>query len=273
MKNLNDPIISIIVPTKDSAGSLDVCLRSVNNQTYKNIEIIVVDCCSNDDTIKIAEKYHSKIYYYYPNMCSQRNLGVQKATGDYFIFLDSDIELSSKVVEECVEKTHEGYKVITFPEIIVGQGFWFKCREIEALCYLGDDTIEAPRFYEKDAFLELGGFDEELNGFGDWDLRERAIRAGYRIGRIKSLTMHYEGKINPINRIRKKYNYGKKAYKYIKKNPKSSFKGVPFLRSSYFANWRLLAKDPLHAFGFFSLKTGETLAVALAIACNRIKKL
>jgi len=271
MKKSKKPMISVIIPTKNSGWILDKCLGSVTKQTYKNIEIVLVDCGSTDDTIKIAKKYGAKIYKLYPNMCAQRNLGTRKAKGDYFIFLDSDIELSSTVVEECVEKTKEGLKVITFPEVIVGEGFWHKCREIEALCYLGDDIVEAPRFYKKKIFFELGGFDEKLNGYGDWDLREKTIVTGYKIGRIKSLTMHHEGKVDPIKRIRKKFNYGKKVNLYIKKYPRGSFKSIPFLRKAYFRNWKLLIKYPIHTLGFLFLKTGELIAVMISIVMVKFR--
>lgn len=267
------PLVSVIIPTKNSGNTIELSLKSLSNQTYKNIEIIIVDNNSTDRTLELAKKYGARFYTKGPERSAQRNYGAQQAQGEYLIFLDSDIEVSPNVVQECIDLVQKGYRVITFPEIIVGEGFWAECRALEALCYLGDDTVEAPRFYNKDVFFNLGGFDEELNGTEDWDLREKAVKAGYRIGRIKALTMHHEGRVNPIRRIKKKFYYGRTMDRYIQKNPHVAKKQIPFFRSGYIKNWKLLVKDPLHAIGFLFLKTGETFAVALAIAIERLRKL
>jgi len=262
-------LVSVIIPTKNSEKTIEIALKSVRNQTYPNIEIIVVDNHSTDRTLEIARKYGARIYIKGPERSSQRNYGAQKARGEYLIFLDSDIELTPNVVQECIGLVKKGYDVITFPEIVEGKGYWAKCRALEALCYIGDDTIEAPRFYNKNVFYKLGGFDERLVGPEDWDLREKALRAGYKIGHIKAVTIHHEGKVNPIKRIKKKFYYGNTMSNYIKRHPHLAKKQIPFLRSCYIRNWRLFIKDPLHALGFMILKTGETLAVILSIVMRR----
>ena len=183
--NKNTPLVSIIVPTYNSAGTLDRCLSSVGSQTYPDVEIIVVDNYSKDATREIAKKCGVRIFLKGPERSAQRNFGANQAKGKYLISLDSDIALSTEVVAECVSKVSEGYKVITFPGIIVGEGFWAKCRVSEARCYLGDNKIEPPRFYDKSVFNEIEGFDESLTGTEDWDVREKAVKRGFRIGYIR----------------------------------------------------------------------------------------
>lgn len=266
--NKNTPLVSVIVPTYNSASTLDPCLSSVKSQTYPDVEIIVVDNYSKDATREIAKKYRARIFLKGPERSAQRNFGAKQAKGKYLIFLDSDITLSADAVIECISKVSEGYKVITFPEIIVGEGFWAKCRALEARCYLGDDKIEAPRFYDKSVFDELDGFDENLTGTEDWDLREKAIKKGCKIGRIRTLTIHHEGKVSLITRLKRKYYYGKTIDKYIKKN-KIAIKQIPLLRSCYYKNWKLLAKDPIHTSGFIFLKICETFAVTAALVMKK----
>lgn len=266
--NKNTPLVSVIVPTYNSASTLDPCLSSVKSQTYPDVEIIVVDNYSKDATREIAKKYRARIFLKGPERSAQRNFGANQAKGKCLIFLDSDIILSLEVVTECVNKVNEGYKVITFPEIVIGEGFWAKCRALEARCYLGDDKIEAPRFYDKSVFDELGGFDENLTGTEDWDLREKVMKKGFRIGRIRALTAHYEGRVSLIARLKSKYYYGKTIDKYIKKN-RIAIKQIPLFRSCYFKNWQLLANDPIHASGFIFLKICETFTVAVALIVER----
>jgi glycosyltransferase involved in cell wall biosynthesis len=57
-----NPLVSVIIPTKNSAKTIEKCLKSVKDQTYKNIEIIVVDNFSTDGTYEIAKKYTEKVY-------------------------------------------------------------------------------------------------------------------------------------------------------------------------------------------------------------------
>jgi len=266
--NKNTPLVSVIVPTYNSAKTLDLCLKSIKLQIYPKIEIIVVDNYSDDNTVEIAKRYTDQVFRKGPERSAQRNFGANQAKGKYLIFLDSDIALSAEVVAECISKVSEGYKVITFPEIIVGEGFWAKCRALEARCYLGDDKIEAPRFYDKSVFDELHGFDENLTGTEDWDLREKAVKKEFRIDRIRALTAHYEGRVSLIARLKSKYYYGKTIDKYIKKN-RIAIKQIPLFRSCYFKNWQLLANDPIHASGFIFLKICETFAVAVALIVQR----
>ncbi len=267
--NEETPLVSVIVPTYNSAGTLGRCLGSVESQTYPDVEIIVVDNYSKDATREIAKKCGVRIFLKGPERSAQRNFGTKQANGKYLIFLDSDITLSAKVVTECMSKVNEGYRIITFPEIIVGEGFWARCRALEARCYLGDNEIEAPRFYDKNVFDKLNGFDESLTGTEDWDLREKATKKGFRIGRIRALTVHYEGRVSLIARLKSKYYYGKTVDKYIKKN-RIAIKQIPLLRSCYYRNWKLLANDPFHAIGFVFLKMCETFAVIVAlVAKNR----
>lgn len=91
-----DNKISIIIPVYNCEKYLNRCLDSLINQTYKNIEIILVDDGSSDLSSKICNEYalkDSRIFVYSQNNqgpSSARNLGIEKATGDYVFFCDSD---------------------------------------------------------------------------------------------------------------------------------------------------------------------------------------
>lgn len=87
--------VSIIIPMYNSEKYLHQCINSVINQTYKNIEIIVVDDHSTDDSIKIINKIKDKRIKLISirknkGVANARNTGIKKATGDYICFLDSD---------------------------------------------------------------------------------------------------------------------------------------------------------------------------------------
>lgn len=257
-------MVSVIVPTYNSVKTLDICLKSVKEQTHPNIEIIVVDNSSIDNTREIAEKY-GKVFIKGPERSAQRNFGARQSNGEYLVFLDSDIELSPKVIEKCMEKVDEGSDAVIFREITVGEGFWAKCRALESKCVIGDDLIEAPRFYKAGVFNEVNGYDTSLTGWEDWDLAQRVRQRGFKITRVNPLTIHHEGKVSLIRRIKKKYYYGKTVKAYVEQHKDMLKKQIPLFRSAYFRNWKLLVRDPVHALGFVVMKILESIATALGL--------
>lgn len=58
----HNPLVSVIIPTKNSKKIIETCLRSISRQTYPNIEVIVVDNYSSDGTIEIADKLGAKVF-------------------------------------------------------------------------------------------------------------------------------------------------------------------------------------------------------------------
>src|SRR3989344_4934350 len=108
MRKTTQDLVSIVIPTYNCQDLIVDCLESIAKKTYKNIEIIVVDSFSTDNTPKIAKKY-GKVYSYgrdpkQKNIFAvplQRNFGMNKSKGKYLYYIDSDMRLSQKVVETC----------------------------------------------------------------------------------------------------------------------------------------------------------------------------
>jgi len=112
--------VSIILPIYNVEPYIEQCLDSIINQTYKNLEIICVNDCGNDNSIKIVEKYKEKderihIIYNEENkgQAISRNEGVKYSTGNFIFFLDSDDYLNLDIIEILVKKQKEkNYDVI-----------------------------------------------------------------------------------------------------------------------------------------------------------------
>ncbi|MDY6866123.1 MAG: glycosyltransferase [Halobacteriota archaeon] len=98
LKDVN-PLVSIIIPTLNSEGTVDACLESIKNQSYGNVEVVVVDGFSGDGTGKIAERYDAKVIESDAKRSRARNIGVKEAKGEFILSLDSDMELTGRVVE------------------------------------------------------------------------------------------------------------------------------------------------------------------------------
>lgn len=250
-------LVSIIIPTYNSQKTIEQCLSSVKRQTYEYIEVIVVDNHSIDATREIAQRY-GKVYIVGPERSSQRNFGAQKAEGNFLLFVDSDMELEPRVVEECAkEALNKDVDAIVIPENSVGEGFWAQCKALERSCYFNNGLIEAARFLKKEPFFEVNGFDENLSAAEDWDLSLRLKKSGFCFSRIDAFIKHHEGRLSLSKTIKKKYKYGMNIGRYIGKNKKESKKQLMLIYHSFLKNYKSLLKKPIITTGLIFMKNCE----------------
>jgi len=265
---MNPIIVSVIVTTKNEEQNIANCLHSIKNSTNfinstnPNIEIIVIDNNSTDDTVKIAKKFTDKVYNKGRQRATQLNFGVNKVKGKYILYLDADMILSNKVIEECIIKCeNKNYVALYIPERIIGRGFWIKVRDFERSFY-NATCIDAIRFVRKDKFLEIGGFDENLDfGPDDWDFNRRIREVG-KVGIISAPLYHNEGEFNLKYYLKKKSYYFKSFDKYAQKWGKDDpivkkQLGMWYRLFGVFienGKWRKLLRHPLLAFGMYLLR-------------------
>ncbi len=96
-------LVSITIPTYNSEKTLKKTLQSVKNQSYPNIELIIIDSNSTDKTLEIAKEFKAKIYTYEGTLLGARKLGAKKAKGKYVLLVDSDHILEKTSVERGVK--------------------------------------------------------------------------------------------------------------------------------------------------------------------------
>lgn len=94
---------SIIIPIYNTENYLDRCIQSVLNQTMSDYEVILIDDCSSDSSLKIAQSYESAHVRILKNEMNSglsvtRNNGIRNASGDYILFLDSDDYINSSAL-------------------------------------------------------------------------------------------------------------------------------------------------------------------------------
>jgi len=183
--------VSVIIPTYNSSTTLLQALESVLNQTYKDLEVIVVDDGSTDDTRKTLELYinEKKITYLYQENqgCGvARNYGASIAKGEYLAFLDSDdywhVEKLQKQIDEFAKNPSavmcytESYVIDPFQKLIwdvvrTSQG---RPRTGKVLPFLifNDFITLSSSMVKISTFKHVGGFVKEydLMMFADYDL-------------------------------------------------------------------------------------------------------
>jgi glycosyltransferase involved in cell wall biosynthesis len=271
-------LVSVIITTKNEEKTIARLIKSINKQSYRNFEIILVDNNSQDQTPEIAEKMGVKVYNFGPERSAQRNYGAKKAKGKYLLFLDADMELSRKVLNECVEAFNKNTNLggVAIPEKSKAYNFWGQVKAFERSIYneKGDPITDAARFFPKKVLFKAGGYDEEITGPEDWDLPEIIENLGFRISRINAWIYHYERISHPLDLAKKKFYYALSAYKYLEKHNINliSAKTIYFLRPIFYKNWKKILLNPKLSLAMFLMLSAELIGGGLGYIVGRIKK-
>lgn len=200
--------ISVIIPTHNRSAVLLRAVHSVLNQSYQNIELIVIDDGSTDDTEMVLAPFvaaNSVHYYKTENagVAAARNYGVSLATGQWIAFLDSDDEwISQKLTEQMNFLSKHPHLLIVYTDetwirndVQVNKknhhqkksGWIFA--DCLKQCFIGPSSV----LLSKKLFQEMKGFDESFQVCEDYDLWIK-ISAKYEIGFIEqSLIKKYGG--------------------------------------------------------------------------------
>jgi glycosyltransferase involved in cell wall biosynthesis len=268
-------LVTVVVPTRNSAAHIGPCLESIRAQSYEPIELVVVDNHSTDGTEELARELADQVLLIGPERSAQRNEGARAGSGDYLLFIDSDMALERDVVAQCVEavRADPARTVVVIPEVSVGTGFWARCKALERSCYVGDETIEAARFFPAELFRELGGFDERLPaGPEDWDLHERARLAGASVARTPAFISHDEGALRLGRTVAKKFHYGGSMGEYMRRHPQLARRQLRVVRPAFVREWRTLAREPVVAVGMLFMKGLEFGAGAAGLAAATVRR-
>jgi len=249
----DSPLVSVIIPTRNSVNTITRTLDSLKRQTFSNVEIIVVDNRSNDGTQNavMSAMPAARLLSAGPERSNQKNVGAQGARGEYLYFVDSDFVLEPGVIAEAVALCEDGGDAVVIhntsdPTV----GFWSRVRKLERDCYYFDPKHVAARFVKRRVFMGVGGFDTELLAGEDYDLHLRLILWGARIRWATNIEYHL-GEPRGLTEISRKHiYYGKFLQRYIRKELPVRLQQLSPFRASYIRNWRKFMKDPRLLAGF-----------------------
>ncbi|HEX6462193.1 MAG TPA: glycosyltransferase [Candidatus Saccharimonadales bacterium] len=273
---MKQPLVSAVVTTRNNTATLENCLKSIVGQSYHQIELIVIDNHSTDNTIEIANKYTKKVWVKGPERSAQRNFGASKATGEFVLIIDSDMELTTHVVESAVHKITEDETTqgIIIPEESFGEGFWAACKQLERSYYVGVPWMEAARFFRKSVFTQVSGYNENLVSGEDWDLSQRVEALG-RLERIDDFILHNEGKLSLRKTLKKKFYYAQKFALYMdqtKSQNMQSQTGIVARYKLFFNEQKKIVRSPHTWLGMLFMKTAEFGCGGLGYIATRLRK-
>ena len=233
-------LISIVIPSYNRCQLLQRCIKNLKKQTYPNIEIIIVDDGSQDDTETVMKRYpDSNIHYYRytPNRgaCYARNFGIQKAHGKYIAFQDSDDFWRPEKLAEQMK-----FLVRTQADMVFCGMYRYEQNGKSASYYpkkrldsqkdifqqlLKENRISTQTILAKRSIFDKVMFDPTLRRFQDWDIALQIAKSGYKIEYIPKPLVISEIQLNSISAtVKSEESYRCILNKYeedYKKNPKA----------------------------------------------------
>lgn len=175
-------LVSVIITTYNRSQLLCRAIESVLAQTYKNIEIIVVDDCSSDDTSKVVKSAYANKVRYIRNksnmgLAASRNIGIRITAGNLISFLDDDDQLLPEKIQRQVTQfeNNESAGVIycgsirKYKNIEIENTAKFKGNIFENTLRACPNAVHT-LLIKKRCLERTGGFDTQFKAFEDWDL-------------------------------------------------------------------------------------------------------
>jgi len=178
------PLISVIIPTFKRLDKLKEAIKSIQSQSFKNWETIIIDNHSDDGTEEFIESLKDKRFKFYlirndGVISKSRNLGIQKSNGKYLAFLDSDDWWSPDKLNYINEAITQGYKFIYHDHYIVKPKSILKKRKFFSRSLNKENPYEdlklnGPCFatssvvLEKNSLLSIDNFNEKKD-FISWE--------------------------------------------------------------------------------------------------------
>ncbi len=265
-------LVSVVVVTKDIVRTIEACLRSIRAQTWPQVELIVIDNFSTDGTWEISEQLADVAIQAGPERSAQRNLGTEKASGEWVLWIDADMELPPTIIERAMERADEaGADAVFIPENTIGDGYWTACRALERSCCVEEILVQSPRLVRRRYLLDTGGFLESLAGTEDAELRTRMIADGCTLAWIPDEIVHDEGHLTFGGIIQKRYYYGRGLKRYRGRHPGALSGQAGAAVGAYRRNWRRLAAKPAVAAGVLAMRAGELVAYGAGAAVGALE--
>lgn len=230
----SNQLVSIVITTHNRENLLQRAIESVLSQTYKHIEIIIIDDGSRDNTEKVIKKYmqqHKNIKYIKHEKAlggnAARNSGIRAASGKFIAGLDDDDEFTPDRIQVLIDNYSDEYSLITSRAIKVTKTGQQKTKyvpvvDLDTMLYF--NAIGNQVLVRKEKIIEAGLFDESLKRYQDYDMWLRIIKKFGKAKVVKNVTqlIHYEHDIASNNNIKNNFNG---AYKFYKKHKHLMNKG------------------------------------------------
>lgn len=243
-------LISVLVPVYNTSKYLDRCMKSLLNQTYKDLEIVVINDGSTDDSLSKLEQYAKKDsrvkVYSYENagISKTRNRALEQAHGEYITFVDSDDFIDHRMIEKLYQAAIKRDLDVVQCNFVMDYGpipFYRKptfrkdFSTLEAMKMLAKEfylnNYPWGKLYKRECFDGVH-FPENMKGFEDTCTIFKAIAKAKRVGTIPNRYYHYAQRFGSLTNcmsletvylMRRAYQYQEQEFNKLFKGEKFSF--------------------------------------------------
>lgn len=227
---------SIVIPVYNEERDIGECLESLNKQSFKDFEIIIVDDGSIDNTVKIASKYKVQIIKgKHKGPGFSRNLGVRKAKGEILVFIDADMTFDKEYLKNLIKPFKDNKIIGTTHDYELATNLKNKYSKLWGEVRVSKENAKNVKIFRairKKKFLEMGGFDSKY-GYAD----DQTFWFKYKIRPIvaKNTTCYHK---NPET-LKSVYNQSR----WIGASIDNLLLKLPIIK--YFTPWLLVLISPL----------------------------
>jgi glycosyltransferase involved in cell wall biosynthesis len=213
--------VSFCIPTLNNSRTLKKCLESIVQQTYKKIEIVIVDGGSTDNTLEIAKQYTTKIFFEPGKLGKARNLSLKESSGEIVALIDSDIILPhEKWLENAIKYFDLDLNVSTvWPKNIAPPNsppttkYYFAHWEL-----IIENRIERQKcasgggnsLFKREALLKIGGINEDMHWGEDFDWANKLMKNNFRVVYLSDPIIH--DTMNSLQEYSKKQKVGSQCF-------------------------------------------------------------
>jgi glycosyltransferase involved in cell wall biosynthesis len=198
---MKNKLVSLVIPVYNEQEVIENCLDSLTKQSYKDLEVILVDDGSTDSTLEIIKNRPPSIVHFllleqqHKGPGVARNLGALNAKGDILVFVDADMTFDKNFIKDLVKPILDGKSIGTFSK----NEFVRNKTDVWSICWNINRNLPADRMISKsypdsapvfrailkDKFLSVSGFDTDGRYTDDWSLsRKLGIKSSVALGAI-----------------------------------------------------------------------------------------
>lgn len=254
---MNNKKVSILIPTYNGEKYIKETIDSCLNQTYPNIEIIVIDDCSIDNTVNILKQYDKEIKLYLneqnQGISKNVNKGVDLLTGEYFILLGHDDLLSKDHVKIMVNEFDNNTVSVCCNSILINSlseefGLLLKDKVqikkfYQPLFFLSMDNFinSCGMIHKTEIFRRIKGWDERFRNYGEWLYYIKSLKYG-KISYTMKIKSKYRRHDTNITNTFKELNVKKELEEYFLYSREFACKSSKFNRIKFLKRKLMLLK-------------------------------
>ena len=241
------PLVSAVITTHNRLDYLKLAIKSVLNQTYQNMELIVVNDNSGQDTIDYLDELQEQLSgFTHIDISAEetkggnyaRNQGIKAAKGKYVAFLDDDDEWLPEKIEKQIKLFREGVGFVycgKYNEINDGVHEKYVVEKKVDATYLGDLSqlaftkifcVTSAMVIEKAVLEEIGGFDEDLRFWQETELCIRVCQVT-KVDAVKEQLVFFRINVTDSNRLTNKYDGWIEAVEQINRKHRKLIDQLP----------------------------------------------